>query len=152
MKKVRKESILKSIGEVFPIFLVAIPFLLLCIVIMSQPEEKALQLTEVDFTGDIKGLYVNGTIYNVYGVYAEVLEGDKVVGYEFLIDAGDSAYMGLRIKSNDKLIKDDLISNGFFEVTGTICAMEDEMVEIFHKAVEWEMLLEEERTFFYHMI
>lgn len=162
MKRIKRDSIIKCIGESLILFLLGLPFVIMGLAFLLQPEEKPVALSDVDFTEDISGTYVTGTIYAVYGSYAEISENDIVVQYEYLTDAGENAYMGLRIEAADQKMVDRLVnalesyvpgneqavSDCFFEVTGTIRRMETEMIEIQHEALQWELMSEEEQEKF----
>lgn len=122
-------------------------------------EKGPIPLEEVDFTDDIDGLYVTGTIYKIYDCYSysySVLPEQKMTSKKYIIDAGDYHYMGLDIKDegiekSDSLMnataaylsgENDgiLLSDVSFTVTGIIKKMPDDFAEFYHQTIDWENL------------
>ncbi len=131
--------------------------------LIKGPED----LWEVDYaTEDLDGLYVKGILDYNYGAYCEETEGTDRVAMEYLINAGDEYFMGMRIRVTQREYKQiealDQVcldySNGYatqedviaaqFEIFGTIHAMPSENLSYYHDAVDYDSLTQEEQALF----
>lgn len=116
--------------------------------------KEPVPLDSVDFNGDFEDLYVSGTLYGIYGWYCEEIENYETTARQYLIDAGNYYYMGLRadygeMTAADKLAEaseeyldgtDDgtLLQQAQYEVYGTIKPLDNESLKYYHESVDWE--------------
>lgn len=121
-------------------------------------------LDSVDFDGDIEGLYVSGTLSGIYDWYCEESEGTKTVAREYIIDAGDYYYMGMRVMKSDMEESENLLNASYdyldgkddgtaltkaqYEVTGTITRMPNDSYELYQEYLDWDNLDAETRQIF----
>lgn len=116
--------------------------------------QKPIPLESVDFAGDIEGLYVTGTIYGIYDYYCEETKDYKLVAREYIIDAGDSYYMGMRAEgTKDMDNADKLMETSWdfldyvaeyeeleavqYEVTGTISKIPSDSRVYYYEYRDW---------------
>ena len=118
--------------------------------------EEPTPLEQVDFSKDVEGLYVSGTIYGIYGSYCTETEDGKTTKKEYLIDADDYYYMGLLAEGKDmeaanKLAEAtqeflnseqdySLITPYQYEVKGVITAMPSDSLDFYHESIDWYSL------------
>lgn len=118
----------------------------------------------VDFSSDIEGLYVSGTVYGIYDWYCEEYDNDDVLSREYLIDADGYYYMGLRAESKDMYDADMLMDATYaylsgqddgslmqqmqYEVYGIIKPIPAEHLALYHEYVGWSELDEESKAMF----
>lgn len=164
MKKLKMKS-LKSLIVIILVMLIgggvllsqAVPSLLLMV---KGPQD----METVDFSGDIEGLYVSGTLYGIYDWYCEETEDNTPVSREYLIDAGDEYYMGMKVGKNgfeaaDALLyasydfldgKDDgtALAAAQYEITGTIQEMPSDSYGIYQDYLGWDTMSAEEQAVF----
>ena len=111
---------------------------------LSEP----VPLDSVDFDGDIEGLYVKGTIWGIYDYYCEETKNYDTVAREYIIDAGNSYYMGMRAERSDMTAADKLMDaswnylDGYtdyedlekyqYEVTGTITKIPSDSLSYYY--------------------
>lgn len=123
-----------------------------------------VDLEEVDFSSDIDGLYVSGTIYGIYDWYCEEEKNGKTVAREYLIDADDYYYIALRAESSsmtaaDKLMnasqaylngEDDgtLLETAQYTVQGVIKDIPYDSLRYYKDYVGWYGMDEAERSMF----
>lgn len=164
MKKLKRETIRRLMPLLIIFFGVAFLFLMVGISDSSTATDGPTPLEEVDFSGDIDGLYVTGTIYYIYDCYCEVTEDDVVTRREYLIDADDSYYMALRADGSDMQAADALCDASYsyylgeddgtqliaaqYEVTGVIEKIPDSTLEYYHDYIEWDTLDEASKETF----
>lgn len=127
----------------------------------------AKDLWEIDYdTEDLDGLYVKGTLTFNYGAYCEETEGVDRVAMEYVIDAGDYHFMGMRVRVTQSEYKqiealDRVCTNYFneiaseedviaaqFEISGTIHAMPQDSLNYYHDAVDYDSMTAEEKAQF----
>ncbi len=112
-----------------------------------------IPLEEVDFNGDFEGLYVTTTLPIIYDCYCEETSDNEIVSREYIIDADDVYYMGLRARNDDMNDADQLydaymaylegtddgtrIYESQYEVTGIITKMPDDSEEFYYELVDW---------------
>jgi hypothetical protein len=151
MKKLRK----KSIRTTLPLFL------LFCIVggafigvatpSLLTAAKDPIPLEEVDFDGDIEGLYVTGTLYGIYDCYCENFKNRSTTSKEYIIDANDFYYMGLSVDKKDVDKSDALMDVSWdfldgkatyeeleekqFEITGTISAIPKDSLRFYNEYI-----------------
>ena len=125
----------------------AVPFL-------ANTTTEPIALEKVDFTGDIEGLYVSGSVFQIYDYYQETYELiSKHTSRDYIIEAGDLHYMGILI-GHDELEKADALmyatdsylsgnADGVkledvqFEVTGVIKKMSSDQKEYYYENIGW---------------
>jgi len=119
---------------------------------------------DVDFSGDIEGLYITGTVYGIYDWYCEETEDDEVISREYLTDADGSYYIALRAEGEDMIAantlmdatytyfmgEDDgtLLTENQYEITGVIKKMPSDSLELFYEYIGWDSMDEESRAYF----
>ena len=119
---------------------------------------------EVDFSGDIEGLYVTGTVYGIYDYYCEETEDGAVVSREYFTDADGSYYIALRAEDEDMTAanalmdatyayfmgEDDgtLLAANQYEITGVIKKMPTDSLQFYHEYVEWDDMDAESQSYF----
>ena len=82
----------------------------------------------------LNGAYVEVDIYGMYAGYAETTKNSRTVSREYVIDANDTSYMGLVLRSEDLSAAEDLLQESWdyldgltegtstvIHVRGTIC-------------------------------
>lgn len=118
----------------------------------------------VDFSGDVEGTYVVGTIQGIYDWYCEETENGKTVAREYLIDADDYYYMGLRVMKSDMDAAENLLEASIayldgeddgtsltkaqYEVKGTITRIPDDSYELYQQYLDWDNMDAETRDMF----
>ncbi|MBQ3558791.1 MAG: hypothetical protein IJA07_04675 [Agathobacter sp.] len=156
MKKLKKETIRHILPLLIIFWGVASLFLMVGISDSATVADGPTPLEEVDFSGDIDGLYVTGTIYYIYDCYCEVTEEEIVTRREYLIDANDYYYMALRADDSDIQAADTLLDASYsyylgeddgtklvaaqYEITGVIEKIPDSTLEYYHDYIEWDTL------------
>lgn len=164
MNNLKRNCMIAGIGESLLFLIYGGIATFFAIVLLSAPQDEPIKLSQVDFSENLSGLYVTGNISGIYASYGEISKNNTVVQYEYLTDAGNMAYMGIRMDADDKdkaekLMEtiyeysynggsEEAVVNASFEVTGTIRKMEDEMIEIMHECVQWDLLTPEEQACF----
>lgn len=121
---------------------------------------------EVDFSGDIEGLYVTGTLYGIYDYYCEeVNEDNETLSREYLIDADDEYYIAMRAEGDDDMAAADalmeacwaymdgeddgtLMEQAQYEITGVITAIPEDSMEFFYQYLEWDEMSAEDQEIF----
>ena len=164
MKKLKKESLLQFLPLLIIFFGLAFIFLVMGISDSSAVADGPTPLEEVDFSGDIDGLYVTGTIYYIYDCYCEETEDNVVTRREYVIDADDYYYMALRADDDDMAAADALCDASYayyigeddgtqlaaaqYEVTGVIEKIPSETLEFYHDYLEWDTMDAESQAAF----
>ena len=157
MKKLKMKLANPILILVIPQWLMALLILSLTLPTLLAFYREPIPLEEVDFTDDIEGLYVTGTIYSIYDSYCitTTLDGE-LTSRQYIIDAGDYYYMGIYIQEDGISRADALMnatqaylsgtSDGILlsdmkcTVTGIIRKMSSADLEYYHEALNWETL------------
>lgn len=167
MNELKKKSLKKSLGGIIAAAFVFIAMMLVMWPSISSMTRGAKDLWEIDYaTEDLDGLYVKGILAFNYGAYCEETEGSERVAMEYIIDAGDYHFMGMRVRvtqseykqiealdkictdySNDYASEDDVIA-AQFEISGTIHAMPDDSLRYYHNAVDYDLMTDAEKAQF----
>ncbi len=164
MKSLRKKSI-KSIIPLFILFLIiGVVMEAVSLPSMLTSLEKPMDWEDVDFTGDIEGLYITGTVYCVYDCYCEETENGTPIGREYIIDADDYYYMGMCVDKKDFDEAEALMNaywdyiDGYadvdevfehqYEVTGTITKIPSDSMKFYKEYINWYDYTEEEKEMF----
>lgn len=157
MKTLKMKSFKTSLPLAIIFLVVGIVFAVILFPSAISLLNGPVDLDEVDFDGDIDGLYVKGTIYGIYDCYCEETNGTSasatVVGREYVIDAGAYYYMGLCVDAKDIKKSEALMAaswnylDGYadyeyleeyqFEVTGTITRMPSDSLDLYDEYIEW---------------
>lgn len=164
MNELRKKS-LKSNIIVIVLFIAVGIFLIGCvadsfITYLSKPQD----LDELDFSQDLDGTYVTGTVYGIYDWYCETTEGAKTVSREYLIDGGSDYYMGMLVMAKDMDKAEALMEASYnyldgaddgtdleaaqYTVTGTIVKMPSDSVDLYQEYLEWDTMSPEDQEVF----
>lgn len=166
MKSLKMKSLKSSLLMIIVMFVIGIALLTQ----VAQPILKIIKgpvpMEEVDFTGDVDGLYVKVTLSGIYDWYCEETEGStKLVSREYIIDADDYYYMGMRVMKKDMdpaenlldasmeyLYGDDTEGTGLeaaqYEVKGTIERMPSDSLKLYHEYLEWDTMDAESQELF----
>ena len=164
MKKLKTETLVQLLPLLIVFFGLAIFCLAMGISESSAVADGPTPLEEVDFSGDIDGLYVTGTIYYIYDCYCEETEDGIVTRREYVIDADDYYYMALRADDEDMKAADALCDASYayylgeddgtqlmaaqYEVTGVIEKIPSATLEFYHDYLEWDTMDEASRAAF----
>lgn len=164
MKKLKSKSLKAIIPLVILFLIIGVVFAVVSIPAMLTSFEDPINLDDVDFDGDIDGLYVTGTIYGIYDCYCEETENGRPIGREYIIDADDYYYIGMCVdkKDFDKAEKLMEVSwdylDGYveyeelekyqYEITGTITKIPSDSMKYYNEYIDWlEYTPEEEEMF-----
>lgn len=101
MNKLRKKSIKTTLPLFIFFLIVGTVFIGVSAPSLLTASKEPIPLEEVDFDGDIEGLYVTGTLYGVYDWYCENTKNNSLDSKEFIIHADDYYYMGLLADKKD---------------------------------------------------
>lgn len=164
MKKLKRETLRQLMPLLILFFGLAFFFLVVGISESSKVADGPTPLEEVDFSGDIDGLYVTGTIYYIYDCYCEETEDGVVTRREYLIDADDYYYMALRADDSDMQAADALCEASYsyylgeddgtqlataqYEVTGVIEKIPAATLEYYHDYIGWDSMDEASKEAF----
>ena len=156
MKKLKSETIRHLMPILAIFFGIALLFLVVGISDSAKVAEGPTPLEEIDFSGDIEGMYVTGTIYYIYDCYCEETEDGVVVRREYLIDADDYYYMALRADDEDMQAADALCDASYkyylgeddgtqlvaaqYQITGVIEEIPSSTLEFYHDYIGWDTL------------
>lgn len=122
-------------------------------------------LWEVDYSGDIEGLYVSGELPFIYDYYCdEVNDKEDIKAREYIIDGGEYYYIGMRVMEKDMdqaeaLMEacydyvdgagsEDAILSSQYRVTGTIHAMPSDILALYYDYLDMASLSAEEQATF----
>ena len=121
--------------------------------------KQPVDIESVDFNGDIEGLYVKATLYGIYDCYCEETKDSKVISREYLIDADDYYYIGLRAQNSAMDPADELMEaswdylDGYteytdlekyqYEVTGVLKKIPSDSLKFYYDYRDWLELDEE---------
>lgn len=158
MKALKMKSLKSSLIMIIAMFCLGIALLGATAKPLWLIIKGPVPIEEVDFTGDVEGLYVKVTLSGIYDWYCEETEGStKLISREYIIDADDYYYMGMRVMKKDMdaaeklldasmeyLYGDDTDGTGLvdaqYEVKGTIQAMPSDSLKYYHEYLEWDTM------------
>lgn len=139
MKALKMQSFKAVILQVLVMTVMAIVMLVLFLPSIKLLRDGPVDMDSLDYQSDPDGTYVTGTIYAVYDYYCENVRGSRLLSREYIINAGEDDFMGMRVLKMDmepaeKLMGayGDYLDNGGsteailaaqYEVTGTIRKM-----------------------------
>ena len=164
MNELKKKSVLGNLGLIIVFVAIGIGMLFYSVPSVIKLIQKPVPLEEVDFSGDIDGLYVRGTLYRIYDWYCETKEGVDTVSREYIIDTGDLHYMGMRVMAKDMSPAEKLrraylecleerddgtaLEAAQYEVTGTITKMPKDSHEMYWDYLGGDYMTAEEQEQF----
>lgn len=158
MKSLKMKSLKSSLVMIIVMFAFGIVLLAIAAKPLGMIIKGPVPMEEVDFTGNVEGLYVKVTLSGIYDWYCEETEGStKLVSREYIIDADDYYYMGMRVMKKDMdaaenllnasieyLYGDDTDGTGLeaaqYEVKGTIQVMPSDSLKYYHEYLEWDAM------------
>lgn len=139
MKALKMQSFKIVFFEVLVLTIMAIVMLVFCLPSIKLLRDGPVDMDSLDYQSDLDGTYVTGTIYVVYNYYCDHMSGSRLLSREYIIDAGEDDFMGMRVSKMgmepaEKLMGayGDYLGNGGsteailaaqYEVTGTIRKM-----------------------------
>lgn len=159
-EKLKRQSLKKSL--IFTVILVAAAVALLVStgfgVFKAIGGPKDLYSLSED---QLNGAYVEVDIYGMYAGYAETTKNSRTVSREYVIDANDTSYMGLVLRSEDLSAAEDLLQESWdyldgltdgtstvIHVRGTILPMDEESLKFYHETVGWDEMSAEQQAMF----
>lgn len=164
MKTLKLKSFKSVLFFVILFWAIAIIFGIAAAPGLSNATKEPIAWNEVDFSGDIEGLYISGTVYGIYDCYCEETENGTVVAREYLTDADGYYYIALRAEDEDMLAANDLMDATYsyftgaddgtllmehqYEITGVIKKIPSDSLEFFYEYLEWDTMDEETRAYF----
>lgn len=148
---------MKSFKTTLPlsIFLAIIGIMMLAFSVPSvlTAKQEPIPWEDVDFDGDIEGLYVSGTLYGIYDWYCENTENGSVKSKEYIIDADDYYYMGMLVQKKDMdeaeelmevswdyldgIATEDELGEVQYEITGTISPIPTDSLHFYDEYIDW---------------
>ena len=153
MKMLRKQSLKSVLGLVILLYAFCAILGVVIVPSLSNASKEPISLDEIDYSGDIEGLYVSGTLYGIYDWYCEETQDDKTIAKEYIIDADDYYYIGLRAEYGDMDAADalldastkyldglddgTLLAESQYEVFGVIKAMPEDSLQFYYEYAEW---------------
>ncbi len=106
MNKLKKRSLKALIPTILILLAIAAALLWFSIPSLLQSMEGPMDWEDVDFSGDIEGLYVTGTLSGIYDSYCTKLnDSRRTVSTDYIIDADDTYFLGLHVKADKDLEK-----------------------------------------------
>ncbi len=167
MQELKKKSLKSSLLGIIIAAAIFVAMIIAMWPSIGSLTKGAKDLWEIDYaTEDLDGLYVKGILAFNYGAYCEETEGVDRVAMEYIIDAGDYHYMGMRVRvtqseykqiealdrvcesySNETATEEDVMA-AQFEISGTIHAMPSDSLNYYHNAVGYSSMTEEEKAQF----
>ena len=153
MKMLKKQSLKSVLVLVILLYVFCAILGAVMIPSLSNASKDPISLDEIDYSGDIDGLYVSGTIYGIYDWYCEETQDDKTIAKEYIIDADDYYYIGLRAEHSDMDAADalldastkyldglddgTLLAESQYEVFGVIKAMPEDSLQFYYEYADW---------------
>lgn len=152
MKKLRMKSFKTTLP--LSIFLIVVSVVMLAVSAPSllTAKQEPIPWEEVDFDGEIDGLYISGTLYGIYDWYVENTENGSLKSKEYIIDANDQYYMGLFVPKKDidqadklmdvswdyldGLISEDELSAAQYEIKGTISPIPSASLHYYNEFID----------------
>lgn len=163
MKNIQQMKLRGRMGAIMRVLLIGVIVFMMFFAFNQKPQE-VVAWNSVDFTQDVEGTYIKGNLYMIYNWYLQEVNGENIVAYEYLIDADEKYYMGLRVQKNefeqieellqatekfmDNQIDEVTLLNQKMEVYGKIEKMSEERLASYHEALGWDNLSDEEKELF----
>lgn len=153
MKMLKKQSLKRSLPNAIFFYVIGIGFAIFIAHILLASFKDPVSLDDIDFTGDINGLNVTGTIYGIYDWYCEEYDKEDTIAKEYIIDAGDYYFISLRAEYDDMNTADalleastlylngeddgTLLSKAQYEISGVIKPLPDDSKEFYYEYADW---------------
>jgi len=136
---------------------------------LSKAVKGSVAWEDVDFSKDVDGLYVTGTVYFIYDNYCEATKGSNIQSEEYIIDADDTYYMGLMAKNSSDIKNANRLMNACwtyldmeypsdevieavydnqYEISGTIKRIKGDHLKYYYDSIGYYQLSAEERAQF----
>lgn len=128
MNKLRKKSLKTTLPLSIFLAIAGIVMIAVSLPSITRGTKDPIPWEEVDFNGDIEGLYVSGTLYGIYDCYCENTTDGRVTSREYIIDADDTYYMGLLVQKKDMDEAESLMEMSWDYLDGY--ATEDDLAEL----------------------
>jgi len=119
MKMLKNQSLKAILGVVILLYAICAILGVVMIPSLSNASKEPVSLEEIDYSGDIEGLYVSGTVYGIYDWYCEETKDGKTIAKEYIIDADDYYYIALRAEYSDMEAADALYDASTLYLEGT---------------------------------
>ena len=164
MNTLKMKSFKSVILYVLLLWVIAVIFGVAAFPGLVNSTREPIAWEEVDFSGEIEGLYVTGTVYGIYDYYCEETEDNSIISREYLTDADDNYYIALRAEGEDMTAantlmdatyayfmgEDDgsLLADNQYEITGVIKKLSGDSLQFYHEYVEWDSLDAESQSNF----
>ncbi|MBR6626447.1 MAG: hypothetical protein IKL04_00505 [Lachnospiraceae bacterium] len=101
MNKLKKAIFGKCMKKIIINLIVGSIFLAMGIPAWKAYKTDAVDFESLDFSKNLSGTYVKGTLEFVYDCYCEETQNNKVSSRYYIIDAGDEHYMSLHVVKSD---------------------------------------------------
>ena len=153
MNKLRKKSLKTTLPLSIALAIAGIVMIALSLPSITTAGQDPIPWEEVNFEGDIEGLYVSGTLYGIYDWYCENTTDGRVTSKEYIIDADDTYYMGMLVLKKDMDAAEDLMDvswdylDGYateeelaelqYEITGTISPIPTDSRHFYNEYIDW---------------
>ena len=153
MNKLRKKSLKTTMPLAIFLAIIGVMMLAFSIPSILTAKKDPIPWEDVDFEGDIEGLYVSGTLYGIYDWYCENTENGSVKSKEYIIDADDYYYMGMLVQKKDMKTAENLMEVSWdyldgkisdaeleevqYEITGTISPIPTDSLHFYNEYIDW---------------
>jgi len=153
MNKLRKKSLKTTMPLAIFLAIAGIAMLAFSIPSILTAKKDPIPWEEVDFNGNIEGLYVSGTLYGIYDWYCENTENGSVKSKEYIIDADDYYYMGMLVQKKDMKAAEELMEVSWdyldgiateeelaevqYEIKGTISPIPTDSLHFYDEYIDW---------------
>lgn len=164
MKELRMKSLKSNIIVILILGIIGAWMLLSNVDSFAVYLSKPTDMDDLDYSQDLNGTYVNGTVYGIYDWYCETTEGTKTISREYLIDGGTDYYMGMLVMARD-INKAEALMNASYDyldgvddgtalaaaqynVKGTIVKMPYDSLKLYKEYLEWDTMSAEDQGVF----
>ena len=153
MNKLRKKSMKTTLPLSIFLAIAGIVMIALSLPSITTGKQEPIPWEEVDFEGDIEGLYVSGTLNGIYDWYCENTTDGRITSKEYIIDADDTYYMGMLVLKKDMDDAEDLMDvswdylDGYateeeleemqYEITGIISPIPTDSLHFYNEYIDW---------------
>lgn len=169
MEQLRKKSF-RFIKRYIIIFIVATLLLSVLLVMYVSETRNKKDWKDIDFNSDLSDTYVTNLVPDLYNAYLEETEDDKVTATYYLMSAGDSHLMGIRLESDQMelagqlvqaltdydqgKINEEELQKYQFTTCGKISKMTSKESKYYKDALGWEDLTQEQQDscLFYYVM
>lgn len=153
MKMLKKQSLKRLLPLAIIFYVVGIGLAILFTNLTSDALKEPVSLDDIDYTGNINGINVTGTVYGIYDWYCEEYDEEDTIAKEYIIDAGDYYFISLRAEYDDMNTADTLLeastlylngeddgtllSEAQYEISGVIKSMPEDSKEFYYEYADW---------------